>query len=247
MHSTTALVLLAACPLAAQVLSTASLFQQGLESYQAGRYEDASRFLYAYIQRNPAELQTDLVHAAQVREAVRFSLDRLADMRNRLQRLELAAANQPGTGIGSKVSGLGITPPVLQPPGADNRASYPLVCRGGGNMRFSWIPQALGVAGPVFVIDFEKAPQGVGMDPSLLAPGQCSWRDRAIAPNEPSNVCARFEPSRFGIVWGTDGTTHGITSAAPKYVHELRRPDGWAVFDAYNNGNGCFIAKRGGE
>lgn len=234
----------------AEVLAPDELYQQGLNFYQQDNYLKAAEYLFAYLQV-AANLSPDF--RQKVVESLEYSelkarltesvtLDTRGSMTNP-HKPELP--QRPMT----TVPGAHVTTEAL--PTAEavtttyERVSYPLVCRGGGNMQFGWEPFGFGLVAPFLDIRFEKAQQGANT--GSLGLGQCSWLDRAIASNEPSDVCASFESSRFSIHWDADGMVHGIASTAPKFVGDLLRVDGSVTFDAYNNGNGCLVAKWGGE
>ena len=57
--------------------------------------------------------------------------------------------------------------------------SYPMVCRGGGDMKamYGRMPGKT-----VFSIEFSRAPQGANA--KQPAAGQCAWLDRALTPDE---------------------------------------------------------------
>jgi hypothetical protein len=221
-----------AAQLAAQKMPDAELFARGQAAYLKQQFGEAAMYLFAYLDRNPAAMQGDPAHAQQVVQALNYSSAQTAEALNR--RCDTAQAQG---GVQSTSRGLSLAPPPLNGPGAPPRPSYSLVCRGGGGLRFAW------EQGNMFVVTFERAAQAGG-DPRALAPGQCSWRDRPIAANEPDHICNRVDPTNFSISWGADGRTYGISSAAPSYIHSLRSADGFAAFQVYNNGQQCFIVNR---
>ena len=57
---------------------------------------------------------------------------------------------------------------------------YPLVCRGGGSLVIGIAPGERNI-GFTFVRGTKPAGEG-------LAPGECSWKDRGMYPNEPDRV-----------------------------------------------------------
>src|SRR5258708_34074383 len=60
------------------------------------------------------------------------------------------------------------------------REDYPLVCRGGGSLVTGIAPGERNI-GFTFVRGTKPAGEG-------LAPGECSWQDRGMYPNEPDRV-----------------------------------------------------------
>src|SRR5712691_131073 len=62
---------------------------------------------------------------------------------------------------------------------------YPLVCRGGGSLAIGIAP---GEGNIGFSFTRGTKPAGDG-----LAPGECSWKDRGMYPNEPDQVSQPVE------------------------------------------------------
>ncbi len=131
---------------------------------------------------------------------------------------------------------------LLSPVCALSQTTYPLVCRGGGDLHFTYTPFSNLSPQPQVWIMFTRAPQGVGLNQENLAalqPGQCAWLDRAISANEPDTI-AVLNVKEFSIQW-QHGRVAGISSSLP-YLSSLLDEGQYETFNAYNNGNGYFIA-----
>jgi hypothetical protein len=116
--------------------------------------------------------------------------------------------------------------------------TYPLVCRGGaGTLGF-----ASGMGnGNVALFYFQKAngPAGAG-----LAPGQCSWVDRKIGPNEPPCLKQSNAASAAWIFPDRLAQSYFNSSNAP-WLRDFLRADSFQTFQVYNPGNGdCFYVNR---
>lgn len=112
--------------------------------------------------------------------------------------------------------------------------SYPLVCRGGGgtlgyNSQYS-----------AALLYFQKAsgPAGAG-----LAPGQCSWVDRAIGPNEPTCVRQQSAAANAWIFPGNLAASYFTSDQAP-WLRTLLKSNAYQTFQVYNPGNNCFVVTR---
>ena len=66
--------------------------------------------------------------------------------------------------------------------------SYPLTCRGGGDMRFTFFTDS--DADTRFRVYFRKAARSASEQP--VAPGHCAWLDRPLDANEPDNLWFKF-------------------------------------------------------
>lgn len=125
---------------------------------------------------------------------------------------------------------------------ASSQTTYPLVCRGGGDLHFNYTPYSNLSPQPQIWITFTRAPQGVGANRENLAvlqPGQCSWLDRAVAAAEPGTI-ALLNVEQFAIQWQR-GQVAGIGSAFAS-INALQDPGQYQAFDVYNNGRGYFVA-----
>jgi hypothetical protein len=105
---------------------------------------------------------------------------------------------------------------------------YPLVCRGGGGLVVGIAPGERNI-GFIFVHGTKPAGEG-------LAPGECSWVDRGMYPNEPDSVSQHVEE-------GSDSLKVGGTLAPEnRWYEELHSADSYWTFMVSNNGRGQLIA-----
>src|SRR5437016_5733622 len=105
---------------------------------------------------------------------------------------------------------------------------YPLVCRGGGSLVIGIAPGERNI-GFTFVRGTKPAGEG-------LAPGECSWKDRGMYPNEPDRVSQHVEE-------GSDSLREGGTLAPEnRWYEELHSADSYWTFMVSNNGRGQLIA-----
>jgi flagellar biosynthesis GTPase FlhF len=95
--------------------------------------------------------------------------------------------------------------------------SYPMTCRGGGVSVTS-----VGTTG--VQIRFQP---GRGPATSGLAPGQCTWSDRALGRGEPTTIC--------------DDRTRSA-----QYAGLLARSDQYVILHVYNDNRGCMRVTRVG-
>jgi hypothetical protein len=128
-----------------------------------------------------------------------------------------------------------------------NRAStgYPIVCRGGGKLHFTYSPFSSLSSEPQIWIRFERGAAPVGANRESigsLGPGQCSWTDRALSADEPDVLVLTtpvFLARQFSIQW-QNGQVAGISSELD-YLTRLQRPEGVQTFRVSNNGRGAFL------
>lgn len=90
--------------------------------------------------------------------------------------------------------------------------SYPITCRGGGNL----IIANHGRNEVRITFSPGRGPENEG-----LAPGQCTWPDRALSAGEPTTIC-------------------DLASNAVLYVSKLIQDDMMVALDVYNEGRGCM-------
>jgi hypothetical protein len=105
---------------------------------------------------------------------------------------------------------------------------YPLVCRGGGSLVTGIAPGDRNI-GFTFVRGTKPAGEG-------LAPGECSWKDRGMYPNEPDRVSQHVEESSGSLKVG------GILAPEHRWYEELHSADNYWTFMVSNNGRGELIA-----
>src|SRR5260370_23636326 len=112
--------------------------------------------------------------------------------------------------------------------------SYPLVCRGSANLP---IGTARGERNFGFVFTRGTKPASQG-----LAPGECSWTDRGMHPEEPDRVSQHVEANSQSL--------RGNLTPENRWYQELHSPNKYWIFQVYNNGQGQLIvvgARPNGE
>jgi hypothetical protein len=234
------------------------LLSDAYAAYGNNDWLQAALLFSAYLDRAPNLLQVDASRQQNVQACYTYATSQLQDG---LQ----AAAALPGTqqdlfncradlrrcqtGVGTSSTFIKVptpTPPVPLPfsPGAAGERSYPLVCRGGGDLYFTYAPFSRFSPRPQLWIRYSKAPSAVGMAREAigsLGPGQCAWLDRTVAGAEPGQIQLR-EPllgaDNFTIAW-TDGQVTGTTSGAP--YTSLQSPNRYVTFFVYNDRQGNFV------
>ena len=105
---------------------------------------------------------------------------------------------------------------------------YPLVCRGGGGLVVGIAPGERNI-GFIFVHGTRSAGEG-------LAPGECSWVDRGMYPNEPDSVSQHVEEGSESLKVG------GTLAPENRWYEELHSADSYWTFMVSNNGRGQLIA-----
>ena len=105
---------------------------------------------------------------------------------------------------------------------------YPLVCRGGGGLVVGIAPGERNI-GFIFVHGTKPAGEG-------LAPGECSWVDRGMYPNEPDSLSQHVEEGSESLKVG------GTLAAENRWYEELHSADNYWTFMVSNNGRGQLIA-----
>ena len=105
---------------------------------------------------------------------------------------------------------------------------YPLVCRGGGDLVIGIAP---GEGNIGFSFTRGTKPAGEG-----LAPGECSWMDRGMYPNEPDRVSQHVEEGLESLKVG------GTLAPENRWYEELHSADNYWTFMVSNNGRGQLIA-----
>jgi hypothetical protein len=95
--------------------------------------------------------------------------------------------------------------------------SYPLMCRSGGSMRVSLLPDGVDIT-------FTGGTQAAGTRPPQ--PGECTWLDRGFVPNEPRRIrWTNPQLNSLSVTFRVDGTTRTITevtiagNASPQYAY----------------------------
>src|SRR2546421_2580706 len=105
---------------------------------------------------------------------------------------------------------------------------YPLVCRGGGSLVIGIAPGERDI-GFTFVRGTKPASEG-------LAPGECSWKDRGMYPNEPDRVSQHIAEGSERLKVG------GTLAPENRWYEELHSSDKYWTFMVSNNGKGQLIA-----
>jgi hypothetical protein len=121
-----------------------------------------------------------------------------------------------------------LLPFLLTSSPAQAAATFPLDCRGGGklSLHFAQVDETL-------YIRFQPAP---GPSGAGLAPGQCSWVDRAFRPGEPGQICDRGVTD-LNLWWG-DNPTIALQQSNTRgwYLDYIRNPQAVVRFNVYNEG-----------
>jgi hypothetical protein len=121
-----------------------------------------------------------------------------------------------------------ISPVFSGSSGARMLQSYPLVCRGGGSLVIGIAPGERNI-GFTFTRGTKPAREG-------LAPGECSWADRGMYPNEPERLSQHVEEGYESLKVG------GTLSPENRWFEELHSSDKYWTFMVSNNGRGQLIA-----
>ena len=227
------------------VLTDAALYENARHAAAGRDYVNAMASIYAYLQRDTDYLLKDVNARDQIWGVYRSYVIRIdellhppAGVRSEQSVPPSLPERAPGPSGPSNppVRARAVAPPSV-PNAAPAGAGYALLCRGGGNLYFSYEPYSGVVNAPQILIRFER-----GASAGSLAPGQCVWPDRSIAPNEPSVLVFAapvFTAQQFSIAWQR-GQVMGISSELT-FLNALLRDDGVKTFRVYNNGQGSFI------
>jgi hypothetical protein len=123
--------------------------------------------------------------------------------------------------------------------------SYLLVCRGGGDMHFTYTPFSNFSRDPQLWIRFDPGSEGVGSgwnNINSLRPGQCSWLDRGLRSGEPTRIIILnplLDTDEFSIQW-MRGQVTGISSSL-YYINGLQNEDEYQSFRVYNDGEDNLV------
>lgn len=121
------------------------------------------------------------------------------------------------------------------------QSSYPIVCRGGGNLYFDYDPFSSLSPNPQIRITFQRGAQQAGFNWEniyALMPGQCSWLDRSMSNDEPDRLIVT-NIRNFAISW-SQGRVMGISADLP-YISTLQDANRYQSFSVYNDRRGSFI------
>ena len=132
----------------------------------------------------------------------------------------------------SALIGVGIVAAIFQISSGSKASrtpeNYPLVCRGGGSLVIGMAPGERNIG---FVFTRGTKPAGAG-----LAPGECSWKDRGMYPNEPDRVSQHVEEGSESLKVG------GKLAPENRWFEELHSSDKQWTFMVSNNRRGQLIA-----
>jgi hypothetical protein len=230
------------------VLPDAELYETARRAAAGKDYVNAIASIYAYLQRNTDHLLQDANKREQVWDFYHSAIRHLNDVLHPPAEVRAAMSTPPSLPARSEPPPAPLAPAtrvkVSAPPTAPATpamasagSAYPIMCRGGGNLHFSYEPYSGVASGPQIWIRFEH-----GTSSGALAPGQCAWPDRPVAPKEPSVLVFAapvFGAQQFSISW-QHGQVMGISSELT-FVNALLRDEGMRTFRVYNNGQGYFI------
>ena len=119
--------------------------------------------------------------------------------------------------------------------------TYPIVCHGGGELYFNFMPFSDFYPNPQIWITFQRGAQKTGSNwenIGALMPGQCSWLDRPVGIDEPNRIIVK-DIRNFSISWN-QGQVVGISSEV-SYMKWLQDANRYQSFDVYNDSKGNFI------
>ena len=119
--------------------------------------------------------------------------------------------------------------------------TYPIVCHGGGELFFNYMPFSNFSPNPQIWITFQRGAQKAGSNwenIGALMPGQCSWLDRPVSNNEPNRIIVK-DIRNFSISWN-QGQVMNISSEL-SYMKWLQDANRYQSFDVYNDSQGNFI------
>jgi hypothetical protein len=117
---------------------------------------------------------------------------------------------------------------TLTTPSARAQGTFPLQCRGGGQVNMVYDS----VATTVFV----PGPAGNG-----LAPGQCSWLDRAFRSGEPWQICSR-DITKAKFFWAPGGR-YTVWFPEAEYVYNLLYDQFLVTVNVYNEGQCMHVVR----
>lgn len=152
---------------------------------------------------------------------------------------------------GNEVSALQATPNTTNEAVTSSVASaqptHAIVCRGGGELSFNYVPFSNFSPDAQIWITFQRGGQKAGSNwenIGALMPGQCSWIDRPVNDNEPNRIIVK-DIRNFSISWNR-GRVMDISSEL-SYMKWLQDADRYQSFDLYTDNQGNFILARIGQ
>jgi hypothetical protein len=222
-------------------VSDQQLFEFGKQALDQNRFTEAAMFLFAYLQRNPPVVEQNPGHSMQVNDAISYAKEKVDAAFGRVSMLEQENRDlKSRLGIpASNVSGLERRP-RLDPPGPAPQTSYPMVCRGGGLMRFMLMTSGFGMNGTIVAFEYRRS---AGAGAASLNSGECTWLDRPINATEPNWLCDPVAASSLQVQWASEnGQVRGLSSASAPYLAPLISGDEVLTFQVFNNRQGCMVA-----
>jgi len=113
-------------------------------------------------------------------------------------------------------------------PAGHAQQSFPLVCRGGPEMRTRAHTGNTQHTFNILGLFFTKANRPAGSRGRNLAPGQCSWVDRGMRTNEPDILQQEVGPAVNSAPWFAD----------------MKNPGKFWIFDVFNTNQGVMKITR---
>lgn len=199
-----------------QLLTSARLYQLGVDAFNQKKYTEALPYLYAYIQKTGNTNSQILKAINKAKSSLRTAFV--------YYKLE---------------SGPNGSPPQSEPaiilPSVNTPPTYPLIIRGKKGIDLDVITKG----GLSFLrVMFDKAAFGVGMArerQSQLNPAEAAWLDRPIAQEEPRMVLIPL-PDQFRLMVKQEGVVANLP-----FFEQLQNPTMFSQLDAYNDSQGNFI------
>lgn len=129
-------------------------------------------------------------------------------------------------------------------------ASYPLICRGGGNIKvntlasFQQTPTGTAMQ-PHIDIFFTKSSLPAGQQGETLNPGECSWIDRAINNAEPAVVTDQYLTGQsITVLSQASATGTKVVDVSSVYSPLANSTEGSRVFvKVFVNNNGTAFVR----
>jgi hypothetical protein len=141
------------------------------------------------------------------------------------------------------------------------QSSYPMACRGGGNI-ISYLAISQMQPGQAATFNaYTSFAKGTGPAYLGLSPGTCTWMDRGLRSGEPSTLMQTGGALlSFSQMWPASadvtgaGAGLGLNPNPVPYIPlnhptsdmsgTLQNPNWYFTFDVYNGGQGYFIITR---
>ena len=123
--------------------------------------------------------------------------------------------------------------------------AHPIVCRGGGELLFNYMPSSNYSPNPIIRITFQRGTQKVGSNWENiggLKPGQCSWPDRPVGDNEPNMIIVK-DMRNFSISWN-QGRIMDVSSDS-SYMIWLQDPNRYQSFEVLEDSQGNYFIMAG--